>query len=370
MENKIGMTATTLQNWLEQKENVAVLDVRPKEQREEWQIPGSTYVDAYQRLNANDPSVLDEITIPENVPVVIVCAAGRTSQIAADKLRKKGIEAYSLEGGMKAWSMAWNTATITFDDFKVLQFRRTGKGCLSYILISENEAAIVDASLPLEAYEQVLSENRLTVKFVMDTHIHADHLSRSKQLAEKFNVPLYLPAQNKIAFTFKPLTDDVSLSLGHVSIKPINTPGHTLESTSYLIDEKILLTGDTLFIDSIGRPDLKASTEEAKQKAGLLFYSLQKLITLDDSIIVLPGHTSKPVEFNNIPIQASLASIKQNVSMLRLGEDEFVETILQRIPPTPPNYLAIVEKNISGNYDDVNPEELEAGANRCAISSI
>ena len=369
MENKqLSVDTEQLRTWLEAGKDVVVLDVRPKEQREEWQIPGSLYIDAYRRLNANDQSVLDEITLPGNIPVVIVCAAGRISLVAANALRKKGIEAYSLDGGMKAWSTAWNTATITFDNFKIIQYRRTGKGCLSYMVVSGNEAIVVDASLPVEAYEQALAEQGLLLKFTVDTHIHADHLSLSKELAEKFNVPLYLPAQNKVAFNFKPLTEDVILKVGSVSIRAIKTPGHTLESMSYLIDGKVLLTGDTLFVNSIGRPDLKASTEEVKQKASLLFHSLQKLTVLDDNIIVLPGHTSKPVEFNHVPIQATLTSIKHNVSMLHLSENEFMQTILQRIPPTPANYLAIVEKNISGDYQGVNPADLEAGANRCAIS--
>lgn len=364
----MSVEAEQLRAWMEDKKDVVVLDVRPKEQREEWLIPGSVYVDAYQRLNANDLSVLDEVDIPQNVPVVTVCAAGRTSMIAANELRKKGIDAYSLEGGTKAWSTAWNTATIVFDRFEVVQFRRTGKGCLSYLVISENEAAIVDASLPIEAYEQFLSQRNATLKFVMDTHIHADHLSRSKQLAEKYNVPLYLPAQDKVRFNFNPITEEATLTVGDVSIKPFSTPGHTLESTSYMIDEKVILTGDTLFVDSIGKPDLKASTDEVKQKASLLFHSLQKLTALDNSIVVLPGHTNKPVEFNSVPIQASLSFIKKNVSMLHLSEEEFVQTILQRIPPTPANYLAIIEKNISGDYQDVNLADLKAGANRCAIS--
>jgi glyoxylase-like metal-dependent hydrolase (beta-lactamase superfamily II) len=366
--NQLSVGAEQLRTWLEDKKDVIVLDVRPKEQRKEWQIPGSVYVDAYQQLNANDLSVLDEVNIPENVPVITVCAAGKTSMIAANELRRKGIEAYSLEGGMKAWSTAWNTATITFDKFEVVQFRRTGKGCLSYLIISEKEAAIVDASLPIDAYEQFLTKRNSTLKFVIDTHIHADHLSRSRQLAEKYSIPYYLPVQNRVSFSFKPIAEETNLTVGNISIKPISTPGHTLESTSYLIDEKVILTGDTLFIDSIGRPDLKASTEETKDKASLLYHSLQKLMALDENTIVLPGHTSKPVEFNHIPIQASLSSIKQNVAMLHLEEEEFVETILQRIPPTPANYLTIVEKNIKGEYADVNPADLEAGANRCAIS--
>jgi len=89
---------------------------------------------------------------------------------------------------------------------------------------------------------------------------------------------------------------------------------------------------------------------------------------LDENIIVLPAHTSQPVDFDNIPIQTTIGSIKQNVAMLRLNEEEFVNTILQRIPPTPANYQSIVEKNLKGDFSDINPVDLEAGANRCAIS--
>ena len=266
--NKWAVDAEQLRAWLEDKKEVMVLDVRPKEQREEWLIPGSVYVDAYKRLNANDPSDLNEVNIPANVPVVTVCAAGRTSMIAANELRKKGVNAYSLEGGMKAWSMAWNTATINFGKFEVVQFRRTGKGCLSYLIISDNEMVIVDASLPVEVYEQFFTKRNVTPKFIIDTHIHADHLSRSKQLAEKFNVSLYLPAQSKVKFNFNSVSEGVTLPVGDVSIKPISTPGHTLESMCFMIDEKVILSGDTLFINSIGRPDLKSGTEETKHKAG------------------------------------------------------------------------------------------------------
>src|SRR5678815_3711993 len=108
--NGLTVSVEELRILLEKKEPVVVLDVRPDEQREEWQIPGSMYIDAYQRLNANDPTVLDEISMPKNTKVVTVCAAGRTSKIAANELRKRGVEAYSLEGGMNAWSMAWNKA--------------------------------------------------------------------------------------------------------------------------------------------------------------------------------------------------------------------------------------------------------------------
>jgi len=95
---------------------------------------------------------------------------------------------------------------------------------------------------------------------------------------------------------------------------------------------------------------------------------LQKLLALDENIIVMPAHTSQPVDFDNLPIQGTIGSIRQNVAMLKLSEEEFVNTILQRIPPTPANYLSIVEKNIKGDFSDINPVDLEAGANRCAVS--
>ena len=370
MESK-GLTINTdeLRTMLEDKEHVVVLDVRPKDQREEWQIPGSMYVDAYQRLNANDPTVLDEITIPENSKVVTVCAAGRTSKIAANELRKKGIEAYSLEGGMKAWSMAWNMAKIKLEeDVQLIQVRRTGKGCLSYIISSKGLAIIIDPSLPVNEYEKILKENDLQLKHVFETHIHADHLSRAKLLAEKDNAELFLPDKSEVLFVFTPVKNGDVIKLGEIQLEVLYTPGHTLESSCFLINGKALITGDTLFINGVGRPDLKADEDATKEKTKLLYRSLQRILALNDDIIVLPAHTSQPVEFDNKLIQSSIGKIKSSVGILRLNEDEFINNLLQRIPPTPPNYLSIVEKNLKGDFSDVNPVDLEAGANRCAIS--
>jgi glyoxylase-like metal-dependent hydrolase (beta-lactamase superfamily II) len=369
MEDKQSVTTKTLQNWLVNNENVVVLDIRPQDQREEWQIPGSIYIDAYKRLNENDPSVLDEVIIPKESTVVTVCAAGRTSAIAANELRKKGFDAYSLEGGMKAWGSAYNVAEMNLpDNIELIQVRRTGKGCLSYIIASKGLALIIDPSLDIEDYEEVLSNKKLQLKFVLETHIHADHLSRAKLLAEKTGAALFLPSKSNVRFFFTPLNDNEHLTLGNISLKVIYTPGHTLDSSCFLINERVLVTGDTLFTDGVGRPDLKADANTTKAKATLLYQSLQKLMLLKDDVIVLPAHTSKPVPFDGKIIQASLANIKMGVGLLQLDEQSFVTDLIQRIPPTPPNYLTIAEKNIEGNFKDVNQMELEAGANRCGVS--
>jgi glyoxylase-like metal-dependent hydrolase (beta-lactamase superfamily II)/rhodanese-related sulfurtransferase len=368
MEGAKEINTNTLSDWLETGKEVSIVDVRPIQERTEWFIPGSIYINAYDKLKAKRPDALHGLHLDKTIPVVTVCASGKTSLIAAGILNENGFEAYSLQGGMKGWSLSWNTAKLTLPAFEITQLRRTGKGCLSYIISSNNEAIVADASLPIKAYEDVLRKDKLKLKHVIETHIHADHLSRSKQLAETNNVTLHLPMPNKVVFDFIPVNETTVFQIGNIKIKAIQTPGHTLESNSYLINDKVLLTGDTLFINGVGRPDLKANNEEATEKSKMLYESLQKILALDENIIVLPAHSSQPIDFDDTPIQATIGNIKKSVAMLQLKEDEFINTILRRIPPTPDNYLAIVEKNLNGDFSDINPVDLEAGANRCAVS--
>jgi len=130
------MTRTTvsveaLREMLDHGEPVTVLDIRPVAERVEWAIPGSTHIDVYKALKAQDSRALEDIELPSKQPVVTVCGAGKTSLIAAGQLRTKGYDAASLEGGMKAWSLAWNVAEVPggeLSEARVLQVRRTGKG--------------------------------------------------------------------------------------------------------------------------------------------------------------------------------------------------------------------------------------------------
>lgn len=117
-----------LRNLLDQGARVTVLDVRPAGERAEWFIPGSVHRDAYHGLKAGNVSALADLALPRDVPVIAVCAMGRTSVIAAGYLGERGFEAYSLAGGMKAWSLAWNTAELSARNASLVQVRRTGKG--------------------------------------------------------------------------------------------------------------------------------------------------------------------------------------------------------------------------------------------------
>lgn len=365
-ENLIN--AATLRNWLEEEKPVVVLDVRPQEQRIEWKIPGSLPIDVYEKLKQHRSDALDSIDLPKNVPVVTVCAAGKTSKIAAELLEDKGYEAYSLQGGMKAWSLSWNIAVLKEGDLTILQIRRTGKGCLSYLIASGNEAVVIDAALDIEVYTDLAKKNGWRIKYVMDTHIHADHLSRTPELAKNTGALLFMPDQDKLQYNFNPVADGDILSFGTSTLKAVHTPGHTMDSTTYFIDEKYLITGDTLFVDGIGRPDLKADVEQANFRASILYDSIQQLMQLNKAALVLPGHISQPIPFDGIIIGATLEEIKKKVPSMALPKAEFVKHILAKIPPTPPNYLTVMEINLTGNIQGVNAIELEAGANRCAIS--
>ena len=125
-----NIDVTTLRDMLERGERVTVVDVRRGGDHAEWSIPGSVHYDAYDALHAGDERAMEGLELPEGVPVVTVCGRGRSSAVAAEQLRSQGYEAFSLEGGMEAWSLAWNTAEVSLPGMRAeaVQVRRTGKG--------------------------------------------------------------------------------------------------------------------------------------------------------------------------------------------------------------------------------------------------
>jgi glyoxylase-like metal-dependent hydrolase (beta-lactamase superfamily II)/rhodanese-related sulfurtransferase len=360
----------TLQTWLDEGRPVTVLDVRPSTERGEWSIPGSLHVDAYDRLKAGDPRALDEVRLPEGVPVVAVCVAGVTSQIAVEQLRARGVEALSLDGGMRGWSLAWNLAEVALptSGARVIQVRRTGKGCLSYLVGSGGVAAAVDPSLDPAVYRAVAEEAGWRIAYVLETHLHADHLSRAVALAEQCGANLALPAGHQLAAQFTPLRGGATLTVGATRLTALDTPGHTPESVTYLLDDVALLTGDTLFLAAVGRPDLHTDADGAREEARALHRSLTRLLALPAATLVLPGHTSEPVAFDRRPIAATLAEVRRATPLLSVDADAFVAAVLARIPPTPPNHARIIALNRRGGPLPADPTELEAGANRCAVA--
>lgn len=366
---KDTISSSDLQQMLNQQEKPFILDVRPADQRKEWRIAESIHVDAYEKLNQGDHTILNEIDIPSGVPVITVCAAGKTSLKASEALRRKGIDAYSLEGGMKAWNYAWNLAEISFQSgLKVIQVRRPAKGVLSYIAGSASEAVVIDASLDPQVYLTLARKNGWSIKYVVDTHIHADYISRTRDLAQASGATHLFIDNAQVDFNFTPIASGDSVTFGQSTIQFIHTPGHTWESTTLRISDEVMFTGDTLFVDSIGRPDLKASQEEAVEKAKTLYRSLKTLIAFPPDMWVLPAHTSNAIPFDGHLIGDQLSQVIDTVNVMKKKEAEFVADVTARIPPAPPNYMTIASLNKKGAYDGHDLADLEAGGNHCAIA--
>lgn len=358
----------TLVSWLEIKKEFTILDIRPQSERTEWQIPESIYINAYDELKSGNENALDVLDLDKSKTVITVCTKGRLSLFAAEILDKKGYEAYSLEGGMSAWNYAYDTQTVSFDNFKIIQVRRLAKGCLSYIIGSGNEAMVIDSSLNPSIYKSITDTENWKIKFVTDTHIHADYISRTKELSEYANATHLFNASATVSYPFTPIEDNEIVHIGNVAVKTLFTQGHTIESTSFIIDDKAILTGDTLFINGIGRPDLKADENEVRKKSIALFQSLQKIMSLDIELLVMPAHFSSSIQVGQKFITEKLQHLKEKIKALSYTERDFINNILENLPPTPPNYLTISEINKVGQYENYVLADLEAGANRCAIS--
>jgi glyoxylase-like metal-dependent hydrolase (beta-lactamase superfamily II) len=360
------ISVAELQELLAAHRPVTVLDVRSPSDVD-WEIPGAIHMDAYAELQSGRLGPLADLS-PAQGPVVTVCGVGRTAGIATELLRANGVETMTLDGGMRSWSLAWNTAQTTISGCQVVQVRRTGKGCLSYIVESQSEAIIIDASVDPDVYIRLLRQHGWRLVAVADTHIHADHLSRSRRLAQLEGAPLVLPTQDRAQYPFRPVADGGRIAFGAAALVAMNTPGHTDESTTYLLDDAAAFTGDTLFLNNVGRPDLEDGTrQELASRARLLHMSVRRLLELPEAAQVLPGHVSKPIPFDGHLVVATVGEIRETVALAGLDSEAFVDTVLARIPPSPPNHSRIHELNERGELPE-DPSELEAGANRCAVA--
>lgn len=364
--SRLEVTTHQLQERLRSGHPVQVLDIRTRDAHEEWRIPNSHH------LPWDDGTPADCSRLAGDEPIIVVCASGNASLDAAREMREScGVDARSLAGGMARWSFAWNAAELTDEqtDLSVVQLRRTGKGCLSYLVGSGEEAMAIDPALDPSVFRREAERRGWEITGVLETHLHADHVSRGRQLARSTRAAHFLPEGTDAGFAHRRLGGGDTVPVGADRITALHTPGHTAAGLTYRADG-LLFTGDTLFLDSVGRPDLEArgNRERARGHARLLYGSLSRLLDLDDDMTVLPAHTSEPVAFDGEPVAAPLAEVRERIGVTEQDGDEFVRELVDGIPATPPNYERIVELNERGELPDEGLLELEAGGNRCAVS--
>ncbi|MEW6511551.1 MAG: rhodanese-like domain-containing protein, partial [Bacteroidota bacterium] len=328
------ITPAELKERLQAGEALTVLDIREADEYAEWHIRGSMNIPVYNALNAGEVSPLTEQLhqLPSDRPVVAVCRAGYTSRAAADILESSGFAAFSLRGGMRLWSGVWSEANVplpSLTEAQLVQVRRNAKGCLSYLLASQGEAFVVDPCVDASAYAAIAKRLGARITRVAETHVHADHLSRAQDLCGTSGAQLMLPANNRVRYPFTPLHGGDTLTIGAWNVTVHATPGHTEESVCYSLNGKALLTGDTLFVSGIGRPDLEKGNAGAGDGAARLYESLKTTILgFDNGMLILPGHDSRPIGLDGQAVAARLGELRPALKRLAAGRDEFVAAVL------------------------------------------
>ncbi|WP_336363972.1 MBL fold metallo-hydrolase [Halalkalicoccus salilacus] len=347
---------------------VFLLDVRRERDYEAWHIDGAYNVPLYDQLLRKDygglEAALDEI--PSNVPVYVVCVAGITSARAAAFLRDRGYDAASMVGGMRGWGRVHRSYDVEGAD-GVIQVVRPGTGCLSYLVYDDREAVVVDPSQYVQEYIDVARERELEIIGVIDTHAHADHVSGGRTLAAELAVPYFLhEADGGHLDWYVSVRDGDRIAVGDRFFEVVHTPGHTPGSTSLRFGG-VLLSGDTLFIRSVGRPDLEDDDDAAvRQAAGQLFTSLREIADLPDETVVLPGHFSNETAR---PLVTTLGELRTTNELLVIDSEEaFVERVVESLGETPANYRRI--KRVNWGLEPLSEEtaQLELGPNNCAAT--
>ncbi|EDL62669.1 MBL fold metallo-hydrolase [Bacillus sp. SG-1] len=355
-------------------ENVFILDARNTDDFDDWKVEGRNVevINApYFDLLEGVESIQDQL--PKDQEIFVLCAKGGSSEFVAEQVEEAGFkDVYSVEGGMKAWSE--HLEPIKIGDLKnggsIYQFVRIGKGCLSYIVESNGEAALFDVNRMLDPYEEFISKANIKVTHVFDTHLHADHISGGKKLADKQGTDYYLPPKDAddVIFQYKKVQDGDEYSVGNTTVKALYSPGHTIGSTSYIIDDQYLLTGDILFIDSIGRPDLAGKAQDWVGDLRTTLYKRYKELT--DELLVLPAHYMSIKEMNDDgSVSEKLGTLyKENHGLNINDEEEFRRTVSENLPPQPNSYQQIRETNMGKiTPEEEEKREMEIGPNRCAV---
>jgi glyoxylase-like metal-dependent hydrolase (beta-lactamase superfamily II) len=397
MLTKVATAASPQKVWdrLSRNEPMFILDVRNADEFERWRVEGPQPVPTLNvpyfellDLEGEEEDVTEAVMrgvqaqlmpqLPNDRPILAVCAEGNTSNYVADGLRRLGFDAVNMEGGMEAWGNFYYWRPVEENErFSLFQVVRPARGCLSHVLVSDRHAAVFDPARHIETYEELATAVGARIEWVLDTHLHADHLSGGPALGERDHIPYYLHPYDAIhpmdmlpaRMAYRPLEAEQVLRIGRAEVKVLHFPGHTLGTVAFLIDGRYLLNGDSLFLESIARPDLGG---RAEGWAPLLYDSLKRMAELPDETVVLPAHFSDIAAGDGTGVyRATLGDLKQrNPGLLKLaeGEQAFTDYILASLPEFPEAYIEIKRANAGlASPDERKAQELELGKNICAV---
>jgi glyoxylase-like metal-dependent hydrolase (beta-lactamase superfamily II)/rhodanese-related sulfurtransferase len=354
-----------------------ILDVRNIDEFEASQVEGSRPVPTrnvpvyrvFEDLEDECERTLDG--------AVVICGQGNGSELVAEEFGDLGRTVRSLEGGTDAW----NRLLVPFEieglpaPVRVWQLQRPAKACLSYVVgVPGERCIIVDPTRQPQPYLDLAAEHAMTVTHVVDTHVHADHISGGPALAAELGVEYHLPPEDcggVVPFPNRPLKDGDVLDLGsaEVRVMSMHLPGHTPGTIALLVSDAVLLVGDTVFVRGLGRPDL---TGQAEELARDLFRSVhERLRPLDPRTIIAPAHWSSSDEIDaRGRVVTTLEDVFTATLLNEKAMERFVEEIVTSLPAAPEAYDTIRLVNsgrLSPPEDEV--DVLDVGRNQCAAST-
>lgn len=372
-------TAEELFSWVTEKTDCVILDVRNEKEFSNWYVEGSSLFPYINIPYFNFMEDLQESLgmVPAGEKIRIVCAKEGSAKYVAEQLTANGFDDVGyLEGGIVSWGNVLAARLVSAEkaSYKLYQMIRPGKAACSYLLISGKEAMVFDPSRNIDFYINLAKEHGAEITKTFETHRQADYISGSMSMAAKTNSAIMVKKEDfqGADFEFEEIEDgDIfPLSDNGPEVKAIHTPGHTMGSTSYLIDNRFLLSGDTVFINTAGRPDLGGKSEEWSRYLYLtLTLTIRKLA---DDVLVLPGHYTTWDEANDDGLfMDSLGNLRKNNFAFHLPTElKFAEFIAANLRPQPGVYAEI--RRVNGGWLKVEEEEaniMDLGKNECGASN-
>ncbi|PIE58310.1 MAG: rhodanese [Desulfobulbus propionicus] len=370
--------AEELFTWLSNQENITVLDVRNEKDFSRFQIESPSpftmlNISYYDFMEIEEASVA---RLPKDARIRIVCAKEGSAKYVAEILDRHGFADLGyLAGGIKSWGNLLIPKLLTQNDtYSLYQFIRPGKASCSYGLLSGAEMMVFDPSRAIDFYLDFAKEHGCTITHTFETHLQADYIAGSRDISKKTGAAFYAnPGDFKDSQnSYIPLVDGQTLSFsdGKDIVRVLFTPGHTPGSTCFIIDERFIISGDMIFIDSVGRPDLGG---EAEAWSEMLFDSIQKVKRLDTALQVLPGHYMAWEEANEalVFVRELGQVIEGNKAIYSMDSlSAFLGFVKDNIRPQPSEYakIRLVNANLE-HPDDDKQEELDLGKNECAAST-
>lgn len=378
-------TAAELYQKLLDNEPLFILDVRNPEAVERFKIEGgsaleSMHIPYYEFIEEEDGT---SARVPADRPILVVCAKAGSSEYVADLLRERGRRVTHLDGGIGTWADIYDVREVaTSPAGRILQVARPARGDLSFVVLSDGQAAIIDPLRHTDEYIRIVSEAGARLTHLFDTHAHADHISGGPALAAATGASYYLHPYDAIhpldmlpaRIDYTALAHGQRYQVGQFAVDVIGFPGHTLGQVNFRFTAPdgatYLFTGDGIFLRSFGRPDLGGRGEAWTP---ILYESMFERLpqSITDETLILPAHFSTLDEADSAGIFAApYATVRQqNDGLAPRSREEFTSYVLGHLPTFPPQYVEIKRVNIGLIVpDEEQATELETGKNVCALS--